>query len=244
MSGLRLQVFLSRSGACSRRKALEIVFSGRVTVNGRCVREPSFSVDPQVDRVCLDATPLGAAPPVYIVLHKPKGVVTTKSDRFAEKTVLDLLPEDLRHLNPVGRLDKDTTGLLLLTNDGDAAYRLTHPSVGVDKVYRVRLDKRLDDDDRKRLEAGVFLDGKKTRPCRMRLRGADVEVTLHEGRKRQVRRMFALLGYGVEELARLRHGPLTLGALAPGRWRRLTSREVRGLAFLGGEDAPLRRPKV
>ena len=148
---MRLQVFLSRSGASSRRKALDIIFAGRVSVNGRVVTEPSFCVHPESDRVLLDGRPVEAGEKTYLLFHKPKGVVTTKRDRFAAKTVLDFFPEDLKHLNPVGRLDKDTTGLLLLTNDGDLAHRLMHPSFDVEKVYRVRLDRALSPGDKKRL---------------------------------------------------------------------------------------------
>jgi len=230
MAGLRLQVFLSRSGAASRRKALALIFAGRVLVNGRVITEPSFCVHPEEDRVLLDGRPLASSPKTYVLFHKPAGVVTTKRDRFAAKTVLDFFTEDLKHLNPVGRLDKDTTGLLLLTNDGDLAYRLTHPSFDVAKVYRVRLDKALTLADKRTLEKGIVLDGKRTRPCRIGGAGtAQAEVTLHEGRKRQVRRMFALLGYAVEELKRLRQGPLVLGDLKPGSWRRLTSSEIQDL---------------
>ncbi len=227
---MRLQVFLSRSGASSRRGALTLIFAGRVSVNGRVITEPSFIVRPESDRVFLDGRPLGPHEKAYVLFHKPKGVVTTKRDRFAAKTVLDFFPEELRHLNPVGRLDKDTTGLLLLTNDGDLAYRLTHPSFDVEKVYRVRLDKALSPADKKKLEKGVVLDGKRTLSCRIGGRSAaQIEMTIHEGRKRQIRRMFALLGYAVEELERVRHGPLALGDLKPGSWRRLTPDEIQAL---------------
>jgi len=226
MALLRLQVFLSRSGACSRRKALDVIFAGRVSVNGRCVTEPSFAVRPGTDRVFFDGRPVGSAVKAYVLLHKPKGVVTTKRDRFAAKTIPDLLPEDLKNLNPVGRLDKDTTGLLLLTNDGDLAHQLMHPSFGVDKIYRVYLDRPLAAVDQKKLERGVVLDGKRTLPCRIRRGAEDVEVTLHEGRKRQIRRMFDKAGYVVKELKRLRHGPLDLGDLESGAYRRLSPREI------------------
>ena len=242
MAPVRLQVFLSRSGACSRRTALDIIFAGRVCVNGRRVTEPSVEVFPEKDRVLLDGRPVGPAAKEYILFHKPKGVVTTKSDRFAAKTVLDFFPAELKHLNPAGRLDKDTTGLLLMTNDGDLAYRLTHPSFDVAKVYRARLDRPLAAADRRALEAGVVLDGKPTRPCALRPEGALVEVTLHEGRKRQIRRMFAARGYTVEELERLRHGPLALGGLAPGAWRRLTAQELSALTAFASQ-APSRKER-
>jgi len=199
-------------------------------VNGRVISEPSFSVRPGTDSVLLDGRRVETGASITVLFHKPKGVVTTKRDRFAAKTVLDYFPETLKHLNPVGRLDKDTTGLLFLTNDGALAHRLTHPSFRVDKVYHARLDKALSPADKKTLEGGVLLDGKKTLPCRIGGRGPQrVEVTIREGRKRQIRRMFAVRGYTVKELKRVRHGPLALGDLRPGAWRRLTPREIQVL---------------
>jgi len=164
------------------------------------------------------------------LLHKPKGVVTTKNDVFAAKKVMDLLPPDLKYLNPVGRLDQDTTGLLLLTNDGDLAFRLTHPSFKVEKTYRVALNRSLDARDKARIEKGVKLDAKLTSVSKIRsLTPQDLEITIHEGRKRQVRRMFAALGYHVIALCRIQQGPLTLGDLKEGAWRFLTQQEARKL---------------
>jgi 23S rRNA pseudouridine2605 synthase len=226
---LRLQVFLSRSGVCSRRDAMALIFSGRVGVNGVVITEPSFDVN-ETDAVVCDGASVSLASKIYILLHKPKGVITTKSDRFAEKTVLDLLPKHLRHVHPVGRLDKDTTGLLLLTNDGGLTHRLSHPSFETQKLYRCLLHKELAPSDEALLEKGVMIDGKLTAPCRIKRLGARwVEVVLHEGRKRQIRRMFALAGYHVNELARIEQGILKLGDLEPGQWRYLSREEIRRL---------------
>jgi pseudouridine synthase len=240
---LRLQVFLSRSGACSRRKALVLIQSGHVRVNGGLVTEPSFPVDENSD-VSLDGNKISSSPPVVILLNKPKGVITTVRDRFAEKTVLELLPGHLRSVHPVGRLDKDTTGLLLLTNDGSLTHRLIHPSFEVQKVYRAVINRDLDQADQKTLERGVMLEGKRTAPCQIRRVSQGVfEVTLHEGRKRQVRKMFAHLRYHVEELSRVRQGFLTLGELRPGEWRLLTQEEIKQLFEVRSRKSEVGSPK-
>lgn len=227
---MRLQVFLSHSGACSRRKALQNIQSGKVFVNGAKILEPSFSVDPLKDRVVLDGKPVILPEKIYILLNKPQGVVTTVADPFAEKKVLDLLPVTLRHLYPAGRLDKDTTGLILLTNDGDLTHRLIHPSFEVEKTYRVFLNKPLNDRDKKILQEGIVVEGKKTAPCKIKkIAKNEWEAVIHEGRKRQIRRMFAALRYHVRELSRIRQGSLVLGDLKPGEWRFLKPEEVKRL---------------
>lgn len=226
---MRLQVYLSHSGACSRRKALVLILAGRVTVNGKKIHEPSFSVSAS-DDVVLNGKALSLKQKITLLFHKPKGVVTTKKDVFAAKKVVDLLPSDLRYLNPVGRLDKDTTGLLLLTNDGDLAFRLSHPSFEVEKTYRVVLDKPLSPQDKIEIEKGVKLDAKPTSVSKIRsITPQDLEIVIHEGRKRQVRRMFAAFGYRVVALCRIQQGPLTLGDLKEGAWRFLTQQEVQKL---------------
>ena len=236
---VRLQVFLSHSGACSRRKALEYIRSGNVMVNDQVILEPSYPVENTSDAVFLNGRPISPVQKTYILLNKPKGVVTTVRDRFAEKKVLDLLPKKFGHLYPVGRLDQETTGLLLLTNDGDMAYRLTHPSFEVDKTYHVFLHEPIRDDDRKKLEKGVFLEGKKTAPCKIRKTGpCELEMVIHEGRKRQIRRMLALLRYHVKDLVRIRQGPLTLGDLKTGEWRFLTKEEIDRIYKESSKQAP------
>ncbi|MFH0940968.1 MAG: pseudouridine synthase [Candidatus Omnitrophota bacterium] len=227
---MRLQVFLSHSGACSRRKALDLILQGRVTVSGKAILEPSYPITDVSGVVALDGKRIILPEEkIYILLNKPKGVTTTKSDRFAEKKILDVLPIKFKDLYPVGRLDKDTTGLILLTNDGILTHRMSHPSFEVDKAYKVVLDKPLKLQDKYKIEKGVLLDDKVTSPCRVLVTGEEVEIVIHEGRKRQVRRMFALLRYHVRELVRTRQGPLSLGELKEGQWRFLTKDEVEQL---------------
>ncbi len=228
---MRLQVFLSHAGVCSRRKAFEPIQSGRVTVNGQKVTEPSFNVHPSSDKVCLDGRPVGLSQKIYILLHKPPATMSTVSDPHASKTVLELIPNHLRSgLHPVGRLDKDTTGLLLLTNDGDLTHKMSHPSYEVEKVYRVVLNRDARDSDIRQISQGVFLEGQKTSPCRIvRQAPKELEMTIHEGRKRQIRKVFALFHYHVEKLRRIRQGSLELGSLKEGEWRFLTSDEVAGM---------------
>ncbi len=224
---MRLQVFLSKAGIASRRAAINIIRSGKIRVNGKVILEPAFNVDPEKDNIFFSNKKLLPRKKVYIMLHKPAGVTTTKKDPFAKKTVIDLLPGRFRHLNPVGRLDKDTTGLILLTNDGDLMNKLTHPRFNIQKVYAVTLDKRLADRDRLKLEKGVDLDGKRTAPCRIKSgKGNDLEITLREGRKRQIKRMISKRGHTVVKLKRFGEGVLSLGGLAEGKWKFLTKKEV------------------
>ena len=231
---MRLQVFLSRYGVCSRRKAFDLVLGGRVSVNGQQVVEPSTPVDPAKDKVCVDDKVVAAKAYTYILFNKPQGCVTTREDRFAEKTVFDLLPSEFRHLVPVGRLDKDTEGLLLLTNDGDLTYRLTHPSFDIDKTYRVKITGTLEPQDRHALERGVVIEGRRTAPSKIQDArragdGTEFTLTIHEGRKRQVRLMVAHVGKKVIYLQRAAQGPLRLGDLKLGHWRELTSKEIEAL---------------
>ena len=224
---MRLQVFLSKAGVSSRRAARDTITSGKIRVNGRKVLEPSFKIDPEKDSVLLNNKKIIPRKKIYILLHKPKGVTTTKKDLHAPKIVMDLLPREHRHLNPVGRLDKDTTGLILLTNDGDLINRLTHPRFEIEKVYIVKLDRGLNQQDASRLEKGVMLDGKRTLPCRIKSRNrTSLEMILREGRKRQIRRMFLKLGYKVMALKRIKEGELYLGSLPEGKWRFLTREEA------------------
>jgi len=223
---MRLQVFLSRSGICSRRKAFEYVQSGRVSVKGRVIQEPSFAVTPD-DEVFLDGKIVASSEKAYVLLNKPAGVITTTKDKFAKRKITDMLPPILKALKPVGRLDRDTTGLLILTNDGELAFRLTHPSFEIEKIYQVVLDKALSLADKTAIEKGVVLDGKKTYPAQIKnIMGNALDIVLHEGRKRQVRRMFSEFGYRVCSLSRLSQGSLKLGDLKAGQWRFLKKEEI------------------
>ncbi len=239
---MRLQVFLSHSRVCSRRKAMDLVQAGRVSVQGRVVTEPSYEVSSSCRDVRLDGRQV--EPGVnkdYLVLNKPRGVVTTLQDKHAESTVLDLLPKDYKHLYPVGRLDKDSEGLLLFTNDGELTFRLLHPSFKVDKVYNARLDKPPDENSIRHLERGVFIEGRKTAPAKIvRTGGESLRITIHEGRKRQIRLMLSGLGFRVMRLERIKYGPVCLGNLRPGEWRLLDEKEIGALrAETGGKKNAL-----
>jgi 23S rRNA pseudouridine2605 synthase len=224
---MRLQVFLAKAGIASRRGAIDIIKSGKISVNGDKVFVPSFNIDQGKDKIFFNDKRISSREKVYIMLNKPKGVTTTKKDPFAKKTVMELLPGKYRHLNPVGRLDKDTTGLLLLTNDGEFINKLTHPRYNVKKTYSAVLDKKLSLSGKTNMEKGVFLDGKNTAACAINIKAENtVEITIHEGRKRQVKRMFSKTGYTVTELKRLKEGALCLGDLPEASWRFLTKEEI------------------
>lgn len=234
MEALRLNVFLAHQGVCSRRKAMDVIAGGHVSVNGRVVREPSTPVDPIKDRVSVDGKNVAKKAYEYIMLNKPVDYVTTREDRFAQKTVLDLLPSELRHLNPVGRLDKNTEGLLIMTNDGELANQLTHPRYDVDKTYVVQIQKKLSPEDQKKLEVGVMVEGEKTAPAKITelkllKNGCEFSITIHEGRKRQIRLMLAEVGHYVTFLKRIQQGPLALGTLQTGKFRVLTPAEITAL---------------
>jgi 23S rRNA pseudouridine2605 synthase len=228
-----LQKVLARAGFGSRRANEELIDAGRVTVNGE-VAILGRRVDASVDRVEVDGIPVVVRNDVvYYLLNKPRKVVTTAHDPEGRSTVVDLVPEEPR-VFPVGRLDYDTEGLLILTNDGDLAHRLTHPSRGVDKEYLVEVDGVPSRGTLRRLREGVELDDGPTAPASARLaeaRGevAAVELVIHEGRNRQVRRMLEAVGHPVRRLVRTRIGPVADRNLAPGAWRPLTRTEVRGL---------------
>ncbi len=228
---IRLQKYLAQCGACSRRKAMEWIFQGQVAINGEINREPSTAVDPETDRVELNGRSLNLKKYEYLLLNKPAGIITSASDPHASRTVFDLLPAHLRHLQAVGRLDKNTEGLLFFTNDGELAHRLMHPKFEIDKRYFVRLKGALKSDDCKKMEKGIMLEGRKTSPAeirRVQICGlkTECEIILHEGRKRQIRKMFSQLGYHVVFLKRIQQGSLALGSLPKGKWRPLSQAEI------------------
>ena len=231
---IRLNRFLAMAGIGSRRNCDAFILEGRVTVNDAAVDRLGVRVDPEHDVVTFDGRRV--TPPeayVYILLHKPLRTVTTAKDDRKRRTVLDLIGTDQR-LFPVGRLDYNTTGALLITNDGDLSYHLIHPRFMVKKVYRVMLNKMIRPIDLHHFQNGVMLDDRKTSPCKAReMRRMDnrsyLEVELHEGRNRQIRRMFETLGYQVEELSRANFAGLQVNDLNPGEWRELTAGEVRML---------------
>jgi 23S rRNA pseudouridine2605 synthase len=214
----------------SRRVCEELIAEGRVAVNGR-VAQLGVRVDVDHDLVEVDGAPVGIRPDlVYLLLNKPVGVVTTAEDPQGRPTVVELVPAEPR-VFPVGRLDRDTEGLLLLTNDGELAHRLTHPSFGVEKEYLAQVEGRPSRAAVRRLREGVDLEDGPTAPARVSTTDPDVlRIVVHEGRNRQVRRMCDAVGHPVRRLVRVRIGPLADRALPPGQWRALTLEEVRALS--------------
>jgi 23S rRNA pseudouridine2605 synthase len=233
---MRLNAYLARAGIASRRKADELIKQGRVTVNGDPGQLNTF-VGPQ-DRVELDSHPLEPQPLAYVLLHKPAGIVTTASDPDGRPTVVELVGHPAR-VFPVGRLDTDTTGALLLTNDGELAHRLAHPRYGVEKVYEAEVEGRPTDDALERLRHGIELDDGPTAPAKARRLGpSTVELTLHEGRTHQVKRMLEKVGHPVTRLHRSRYAGLTLEGLEPGACRELEPFEVDQLRMKPPGRAP------
>ncbi len=230
----RLQKVLASAGIASRRDCEELIAAGRVMVNGRVVTVPGTRVDLEHDEVLVDGQPLRMpAKRTYIMLHKPAGVVSTAEDTHGRPTVVDLVDVPAR-VFPVGRLDLDSEGLILLTDDGELAHALTHPSFEVEKEYRVLLDRALTPDALRSWRNGVLLDGEMTAPAWVELigtvpEGVWVRIVLREGRKRQIRAVAKLLGYEVLRLIRVREGELELGDLPPRAWRHLTDEEVAAL---------------
>jgi 23S rRNA pseudouridine2605 synthase len=227
--GERLQKVLAQLGVGSRRACEELIAAGRVAVNGE-IAVLGRRVDPDTDRVAIDGVPVGIRPGlVYYALNKPAGVISTVSDPQRRPAVTELVPPEPR-VHPVGRLDADSEGLLLLTNDGDLTFRLTHPRFGVEKEYLVMVKGTPARGALRRLREGVVLEDGPTAPARVAPVGAHgLRITIHEGRNRQVRRMCDAVGHPVQRLVRTRIGPVRMGKLAPGEWRALTSGEVRAL---------------
>jgi 23S rRNA pseudouridine2605 synthase len=224
---VRLNAYLARAGVASRRRADELIKAGRVLVNGEPGRLNTF-VGAE-DSVQVDGRTVAPQRLAYLLLNKPSGVVTTARDPQGRPTVVDLVPAEPRVV-PVGRLDADTTGALLLTNDGELAHRLAHPRYEVEKVYEAEVEGRPDDDALRRLRDGVTLDDGAAAPARVRRLGASrVELAIHEGRKHQVKRMLEAVGHPVRRLHRSRYAELDVTGLEPGSWRALSTEEVAGL---------------
>ncbi len=238
--GERLQKVLARAGFGSRRACEELISAGRVRVNGE-VAELGRRVDVEADRVEVDGQPVGVLPGlVHYVLNKPSGYVTTARDPEGRPTVLQLLPAEPRVFS-VGRLDYESEGLLICTNDGDLAQLLAHPSHGVEKEYVVEVRGDPSPQAIRRLREGVVLEDGRTAPAKVSRRGPGVlRIVIHEGRNRQVRRMCEAVGHPVLRLVRTRIGPLRDQQLAPGRWRLLSPAEVRALAAAAGDSSPHR----
>jgi 23S rRNA pseudouridine2605 synthase len=238
MAGMRLNAYLARAGVASRRGADDMIKAGRVTVNGEPGRLNTFVG--RDDRVELDGRLLERQRLAYVLLHKPAATVTTARDPQGRRTVVELVDHPSRVV-PVGRLDADTTGALLLTNDGDLAHRLAHPRYGVEKVYEADVEGEPSDEALERLRSGVELDdGRSARARARRITATRIELTLHEGRKHQVKRMLAAVGHPVRRLHRSRYAGLTLEGLEPGAWRELEPFEINRLRTRQPGRAPAR----
>jgi len=226
---IRINKYLASLGIASRRAVDALIASRRISVNGALLDEAGYQVQ-STDIIAIDGKKISSVRPNYryLLLNKPLDCITTSSDTHGRNTVMDYIDIKER-VFPIGRLDRNTTGVLLLTNDGDFANKLMHPRYSVEKVYHAYLDKPLTKKDRQQFEAGTMLDNKKTAPCSARFfRGnkRDIIITLHEGRNRQIHRMFQSLGYSVQKLDRISYAGLTIGALRRGEWRELTKSEM------------------
>lgn len=231
---VRLQKFLAEAGIASRRAAEQFMLEGRVTVNGEVVRLLGSKVDPARDRVTVEGKPVRASKKLYVALHKPKGCVCSKQDEHGRPTVYDLLPQEWRSINSVGRLDYASEGLLFLTNDGDFALRLTHPRYGVRKHYVVTVDGKVDATQIEPFTRGVFHRGDKLKAQQARLLSATksesaIELELAEGKNREVRRLCETQGLRVRRLVRTQIGKIKLAELRVGKWRTLTPPEIKTL---------------
>ena len=227
---------LTEAGVDSRRRLADAIREGRVNVNKIVAEDFRQPINVETDSVTINGQPIKLKPEqrVYLMLNKPAGVMSTTSDERGRRTVIDLLPEKYRHLRlyPVGRLDRDTTGLLLLTNDGEFTNRLTHPRYEHDKEYLVSIKGKLQPDERQKLEQGIRLEDGLTHPAEVRETSDPLfnySITIHEGKKRQVRRMFESVGHPAQALKRVRTGSLRLGKLKEGEFRELSAQEIRAL---------------
>ncbi|MDH4322108.1 MAG: rRNA pseudouridine synthase [Desulfobulbaceae bacterium] len=228
----RLQKILARAGVCSRRGAEELIRQGKVTVDGQVVTEMGVRVDPALHRIVCDGAPvLSEEEKVYLLLNKPTGYLSTLSDPQGRPIVTDLLGGVSARVFPVGRLDYDTEGALLLTNDGEFSQQVLHPSFEVNKTYVATVSGNPSRQKLAELEAGIILEGRRTWPARIRVltagaRRSTIEIIIHEGRKRQVRKMFAAIGHRVQALERVAYGGLSLGDLPRGRYRYLDRKDL------------------
>lgn len=234
---IRLQKYLAEAQVASRRKAEEIILQGRVRVNGEIITELGTKVESDRDIVTVDGKKVQISKKmVYIMLNKPEGCVTTVKDQFERKSVLDYVSDVKERVYPVGRLDYDTSGLLLLTNDGDLTYKLTHPKHNIEKTYIAMVDREPSMEDLENFKKGLFIDGRKTAPAEIEIvkksKLTTLNIKIHEGRNRQVRKMCAAIGCNVVRLKRISEGNLELGKLEKGTYRYLTDEEIKYLKSL------------
>lgn len=231
---VRLQKFLANAGVASRRAAEELIVAGRVSVNGAQASVLGTKIDPQRDEVAVDGVVVKPKKKLYIALHKPPGYICTRRDPEKRRTIYDLIPDEWENLYNVGRLDRASEGLILLTNDGDFCLRVSHPRYGVTKTYIVRVSGRVEKDILEKLCKGVYDRGERLKALNARLVSANntssiVEVELNEGKNREIRRLFQILGFKVIRLIRIKIGKIKLGELPPGKWRALTEAEIKTL---------------
>lgn len=233
----RLNKFIASSGLCSRRKADEFIENGDVVVNGRIVKELGFQVGPK-DKVSVNGKLIKPLKLEYYRFYKPAGYITTSEDEKGRKTIYDLIPPELKNLKPVGRLDKDSTGLIIMTNDGDLINEMTHPSIKVPKIYLVSVNGKLTVEDGKKMYNGIEIEtdtGEKkiayaqVLPIELENKKSTVQVTLHQGINRQIRKMFASLGFEVISLKRVQHGTITLEGLKKGQIKPMKPKQVKEL---------------
>ena len=233
MSGTRLNKYIASSGLCSRRKADELIESGAVNVNGKVVKELGFIVK-EKDKVFVNQKLIRPARHEYYRFYKPAGYITTSDDEKGRKTIYDLLPESMLNLKPVGRLDKDSTGLLILTNDGDLINELTHPSVKVPKIYLVTIDSRIHKHQLEEMAAGIEIEKGKIAYADIIVLEADnkhttMQITLYQGLNRQIRKMFEHFGYEVKSLKRIQHATITLDGLRRGEFKPIKPQQIKEL---------------
>lgn len=223
----RLQKLISQAGVASRRHAEQLIVAGKVKVNGKIISTLGTKADPDKDKIEVNGKKIGLQKPVYLALNKPKRYITTRDDPRKRRTVFELLPPNLKNIVwPAGRLDFDTEGLLIFTNDGELTQILTHPSKEHEKEYEVILDKELSAGRIGKIEGGMMIDGKKTAPAKIRTNGTTVYITIHEGWNRQVRKMFGVLGYSVRNLKRIRIGKLKLNELQSGQYKVISKTDI------------------
>jgi len=230
---MRINKYIAQSGFCSRRKADEYVLAGSVKVNGVVVTMLGFEIRTK-DKVTVEDKLIRADKLEYFKFYKPAGYITTKSDEKNRKTIYDILPKEYHHLNPVGRLDKESTGLIILTNDGNLAYELTHPSIKVSKTYLVKVDGKLTDDELNKLSDGIEIEKGKIAYCDWTILEEDkktttFEIVLYQGLNRQIRKMFEYLGHNVINLKRIRHANIDLTGLKKGQIKQIKPRQIKEL---------------
>ncbi len=233
---MRLQKYMAACNVASRRKCEEMIADGRVSVDGETITQPGMKIGVNNVVKVDDRTVSLSNKKVYIILNKPEGYLSTVTDDFGRKTVMDLVKDTSERLYPVGRLDKDTTGLLLLTNDGDFHYHMTHPSHEIDKEYIAGINGRINSDTIKAFNKGFFMDGSITAPAKISEMSFNekfsvVKIVIHEGKKRQVKRMLKECGFNTLFLQRTRIGDIMLGDLPVGKWRYLSSKELKSIGF-------------